>query len=52
MIIELPNPKGKFQKFAVSYSPIMQPKLAAKHPKIRTYSGRGITDNTATCASR
>ena len=47
VIIELPNPKGKLQKFAVSYSPIMMPKLAAKHPDIRTYSGRGLTNKTA-----
>ena len=47
-IISLPAPGGGFQRFSVSESPVMEPGLAAKHPDIKTYSGRGIDDRGAT----
>lgn len=47
-IISLPAPKGGFQRFAVQESPVMEPGLAKLHPDIKTYSGRGIDDPTAT----
>jgi hypothetical protein len=47
-VLSLPNPRGEFQDFAVQESPIMEPGLAARHPDIKTYSGRGIKDRTAT----
>jgi hypothetical protein len=47
-VITLPSPTGELQRFAVVESPVMAPGLAAKHPEITTYSGRGLDDKTAT----
>lgn len=47
-IILLPMPNGSFQRFAVVLSPIMEPALAQKFPDIKTWSGQGIDDRTAT----
>jgi hypothetical protein len=46
--LTLPAPTGGFQRFEVYEAPIMEPKLAALHPDIKTYAGRGIDDPTAT----
>ena len=48
LVISLPDPSGTFQAFAIEKSPVMEPGLAAKHPEISTYAGRGIDDPTAT----
>jgi hypothetical protein len=47
LIITLPAPDGSFQRFAIVDSPVMEDGLAAKHPHIRTFSGRGIDDPSA-----
>lgn len=47
VVITLPAPDGSFQRFAIVESPVMEDGLAAKHPQIRTFSGRGIDDPTA-----
>jgi hypothetical protein len=47
-LLALPDPEGKFQRFAVNDSPVMEPGLAAKHPDIKTYAGKGIDDPSAT----
>lgn len=47
LVIALPAPDGKFQRFTVVESPVMEPGLAAKHPDIKTYSGSGIDDPAA-----
>jgi len=47
LVIVLPDPAGGFQRFAVVDSPVMEPGLAARHPEIKTYAGRGIDDPTA-----
>ncbi|SMD20207.1 M12 family metallo-peptidase [Kibdelosporangium aridum] len=44
----LPTPEGTFERFALLDAPVMEEKLAAAHPEIKTYSGRGIDDPTAT----
>ncbi len=48
LVLSVPNPHGDFVDFVVEESPIMEPGLAAKHPDIKTYRGRGITDPAAT----
>ena len=48
LVLSLPNPCGGFERFAVQESPIMEPGLAAKHPDIKTYRGRGVDDPAAT----
>ena len=48
LILALPNPCGGFERFAVADSPIMEPGLAAKHPDVHTYRGRGIDNPAAT----
>jgi hypothetical protein len=48
LVLSLPSPCGRFERFAVEESPIMEPGLAAKHPEIKTYRGRGIDDPAAT----
>ncbi len=47
LVVALPDPSGGFQRFQVVDSPVMEPALAARHPGIRTYAGRGIDDPTA-----
>ncbi|MFL6706635.1 MAG: M12 family metallo-peptidase [Massilia sp.] len=46
-IIALPFPDGGYQRFRVVDSPIMEDGLAAKHPDIRTFAGKGVDDPTA-----
>jgi trimeric autotransporter adhesin len=48
LVLSLPNPRGEFQSFTVQEAAVMAPGLAAKHPEIKTYSGRGIDDPAAT----
>jgi hypothetical protein len=48
LVLALPAPAGGFERFAVYESSIMEPGLAAKHPEIKTYAGRGIDDAAAT----
>src|SRR5262245_58089326 len=47
-VVSLPDPKGGFQRFLLGKSDIMAPGLAAKHPDIATFSGKGIDDPNAT----
>ena len=43
----LPTPEGAFQRFSLVDAPVMEDGLAAKHPEIKTYAGKGIDDPTA-----
>jgi hypothetical protein len=47
-IVGLPMPDGGVSQFAVVESPIMEPDLAARFPRIKTYSGSGLDDRAAT----
>ena len=44
----LPMPDGTDQKFEIWESPVMAPELQQRFPDIRTYTGRGVDDRTAT----
>ena len=46
-VVSIPAPSGKLERFEVSESPVLEPKIAAEHPAISTYAGRGIDDPTA-----
>jgi trimeric autotransporter adhesin len=48
LIISLPHPLGGYQRFSIVDSPVMEAGLAAKHPEIKTYAGRGVDDPSAT----
>lgn len=48
VLLALPLPDGSTGRFRVVESPVMEPGLAAKFPAIRTYSGLGVDDPTAT----
>ncbi len=47
LVVSLPAPQGGFERFTLVESPIMEPGLAARHPEIATFAGRGIDDRTA-----
>ncbi|HEY7660756.1 MAG TPA: zinc-dependent metalloprotease family protein [Actinomycetota bacterium] len=48
LVISLPAPRGGFERFTIQEAPVVAPRLAAKFPFIKTYSGRGIDDPAAT----
>ncbi|WP_233196844.1 M12 family metallo-peptidase [Verrucosispora sp. ts21] len=47
-LVSLPAPDGTFQRFELVESPVMEADLAAAHPEITTYAGKGVDDPTAT----
>lgn len=47
LVIALPDPAGGFQRFRVVDAPVMEAGLAARHPHLRSYAGRGIDDPSA-----
>ena len=48
VVLSVPKPDGGFERFEVYEAPIMEAGLAAKHPDIKTWAGRGVDDRTAT----
>jgi Metallo-peptidase family M12B Reprolysin-like/Secretion system C-terminal sorting domain/Bacterial pre-peptidase C-terminal domain/Fibronectin type III domain len=47
-VISLPNADGNLEQFEVFEASNFEPALQAQFPNIRAYSGKGITDNSAT----
>lgn len=47
-VIQIPMPDGTTSRFKIWETSIMEPALAAQFPEIKTYSGQGIDDKTAT----
>ncbi|MBC7523513.1 MAG: proprotein convertase P-domain-containing protein [Flavobacterium sp.] len=47
VIVSFPNASGQIEHFKVYNSPMMEEELAQKYPEIKTYSGIGVEDKTA-----
>ncbi len=47
-IFDLPMPDGKSQKFRLVESPLLAPDFALARPDIKTFTGYGVDDRTAT----
>jgi subtilisin-like proprotein convertase family protein len=47
-VLLIPMPNGTMAKFHVWESSVMAPELAAAYPELRTFTGQGIDDPTAT----
>lgn len=47
-VLLIPMPDGKMAKFHVWESSVMAPALAAAYPELKTFTGQGIDDPTAT----
>ena len=45
-IITIPNENGQPEQFRVVEASVMHPLLAAKHPRIRSFTGKSLTDPT------
>ncbi|MEP6464757.1 MAG: reprolysin-like metallopeptidase [Parafilimonas sp.] len=43
-IVSVPVADGTTEQFRITESPVMEPKLQAKYPEIRSYLGQGVTD--------
>ncbi len=48
VVLPLPLPSGAIGRFSIVESPIMEPGLAEKFPTIKTYTGQGLDDSSAT----
>ncbi|WP_170826791.1 zinc-dependent metalloprotease [Flavobacterium caeni] len=48
VIVSFPTDQGDLQKFHIFEASVMHPQLAAQHPEIQSYVGKGIDDPTAT----
>jgi hypothetical protein len=48
MMLTIPMPDGSFRDFIVWQSPMMEDRLAAKYPDIKTFSGRAVGNQTVT----
>lgn len=47
-VVTFPNVKGELEKFRIYEASVLHPDLAARHPEIQSYVGKGIDDPTAT----
>ena len=48
LIVDFPNPQGEMQHYRIYEASVLHPELAARHPEIQSYVGKGIEDKTAT----
>jgi hypothetical protein len=48
VVISLPLPDGAFAQFSIQETQVRSPELAQQSPGLKTYSGHGIDDPTAT----
>lgn len=46
--VSIPRPDGTLERFELVESPVMEPRLAARHPEIQTYAGRAVDDPART----
>jgi len=46
-IISFPNSNGQLERFKIFEAPVMDAALAANYPNIKSYTGKGIDDATA-----
>lgn len=47
-VISIPNTQGTLERFRIVEAPVLSAVLAAKYPQLKSYSGRGIDDPSAT----
>ena len=47
VMFSLPMPDGQVQQFQIEEASVMHPKLAERYPNIKSYSGKGIDDPSA-----
>jgi subtilisin-like proprotein convertase family protein len=48
VVVAFPDDKGQLQNFQIFEASVMHPELAARHPEIQSYVGKGIDDPSAT----
>ena len=48
LIVSFPDAQGELQSYRIYEASVMHPELAARHPEIKSYVGKGIDDATAT----
>jgi hypothetical protein len=44
--VQIPDPSGELQRFAVVETVVGEPGFEARHPEIRTYAGNGLDDTS------
>jgi hypothetical protein len=49
-VVEVPDPEGRMQAFRVQQTQTMESELAAAHPEIATWAGRGVDDPSVSIA--
>ncbi|MBL7781861.1 MAG: T9SS type A sorting domain-containing protein [Saprospiraceae bacterium] len=40
--LDIPFPDGRLEKFLIQETPLLAPNVAAEHPEIKTYTGKGV----------